>query len=372
MKLGINLQAFIALVKAGLWEKKVRINCIENIDFEEVYRLAEEQAVTGLVAAGMEHVNDTIIPKEILLQFVGKTLQLEQYSLAMNGFISKLIGRLRKADTYAILVKGQGIAQCYERPLWRSCGDVDLLFSSDNYEKAAKELSPLACQIDEEDVNRKHLALIINPWVVELHGTLRTGLWGRVDKLTDEIQDDIFYNGNVRSWKNGQSQVFLPDVNDDVVFVFIHILQHFFVEGIGLRQICDWCRLLYTYREKIDVKKLEKRLKSARLMSEWKVFASLAVIYLGMPENAMPFCEPSACLKRKVKRVLRLVLNTGNFGRNRDMSYKQKDAFYVRLTKSFVRRNKDAFQQILVFPVDGLRMWWKMVVLGVSFAVKCK
>ena len=299
-------------------------------------------------------------------------MQLEQRNLAMNSFIAKLILKLQEVGVYALLVKGQGIAQSYERPLWRACGDVDLLLSDDNYVKAAQVLAPLASKVDEEDVGRKHLALTIAPWVVELHGSLKTNLWKCLDQLLQDVQNDIFYNGNVRSWVNGNIRVFLPGVNEDIVFVFSHILQHFFVEGIGLRQICDWCRLLYKYKEEVDIELLKKHLKTARIISEWRVFAMLSVKYLGMPEDAMPLYESSTCLKRKAKRALMMILDTGNFGHNRDMSYKQKNAFIVRLAKSFARRNKDAFQQILVFPVDGFRMWWKMVVLGVSVVAKGK
>ena len=53
-----NQEAFVALVRAGLWEKDVQIACYEPFDFKEIYKLAQEQAVVGLVAAGLEHVVD--------------------------------------------------------------------------------------------------------------------------------------------------------------------------------------------------------------------------------------------------------------------------------------------------------------------------
>ena len=122
-----NTQAFLALVRAGLWEKDVQLSSYGDIDFKEVYRLAEEQSVVGLVAAGIEHIVDIKIPKEDALQFVGQSLQLEQQNTAMNHFIGVIVDKMRAAGIYTLLVKGQGIAQCYERPLWRSCGDVDFL-----------------------------------------------------------------------------------------------------------------------------------------------------------------------------------------------------------------------------------------------------
>ena len=63
MQLTTNQQAFLALVRAGLWEKEARLSQYGDIDFNEILRLAEEQSVVGLVAAGIEHVVDLKIPK---------------------------------------------------------------------------------------------------------------------------------------------------------------------------------------------------------------------------------------------------------------------------------------------------------------------
>ena len=63
-----NQQAFFELVRAGLWEKEARLSQYKDIDFSQLLRLAETQAVVGLVAAGIEHVVDVKIPKEDVLQ----------------------------------------------------------------------------------------------------------------------------------------------------------------------------------------------------------------------------------------------------------------------------------------------------------------
>ncbi len=91
--------------------------------------------------AGLEHVIDTKAPQEISLSLVGEALQLEQRNKSMNKFVADLVVKMRSVDIYAILVKGQGITQCYERPLWRACGDIDLLLSDSNYHKAVDFLS---------------------------------------------------------------------------------------------------------------------------------------------------------------------------------------------------------------------------------------
>ena len=96
MNTNTNTKAFFELVRAGLWENEVRLSNYKNIDFAEVYRLAEEQSVIGMVAAGIDHVVDVKVPQVWAAQFAGQTIQLEQRNKAMNAYIAGLIDKLRK------------------------------------------------------------------------------------------------------------------------------------------------------------------------------------------------------------------------------------------------------------------------------------
>lgn len=365
MLLNNNQKVFFELVKAGLWESEPRLSQFGEIDFMEVYRLAEEQSVIGVVLAGLEH-STFKPPQELLLQWIGDVQIVEQQNKAMNEFVAKLIERLRKNDIYAILVKGQGVAQCYEKPLWRALGDVDLLLSSSNYEKAKTLLIPLADSVENEFTGFKHTGLTIGEWVVELHGTLHSRLSKRVDRGIDEAQNEVFYGGNVRSWVNGNTQVFLPRADEDVIFVFSHILHHFFIDGIGLRQICDWCRLLWRYRSELDIRVMETRIKRMGLMSEWKAFASLVVDYLGIPVEAMPFYDFR--YKGKGEQVVKHILGSVNFSHNR--ARPQSDIYVVRKYNAFWRKFNNFCRQARVFPLDSFNFFFHFVGDGMYAAVR--
>lgn len=350
-----NTQAFLALVRAGLWEKDVRLLPYQDLKWQQVYQLASEQSVLGLVLAGLEH-SDVKPPKELLLQWIGEAQQIEQRNKAMNGFIADLIDRLRKEDVYCLLVKGQGVAQCYEKSLWRCAGDIDLLLSVENYKKAKITLVPIASEVANEDKATMHQALVINGFDVELHGRMPFVISKRVDEGIDKVLEDLFYRGNVRSWNCNGIQVFLPSPDNDVILVFTHFLHHYFVEGVGLRQICDWCRLLYTFKDSMNIKILESRIRKMALMSEWKAFASLAVETLGMPVESMPFCD--ARFTDKGEKVLRRVLKNGNFGHNNDLSYRAR---YSGITYKIVaawRRMRDFASLVPVFPVDAPKFFF--------------
>jgi len=317
--LSTEQKVFFELLKAGLWSTEVKLSEYGKINYPSIYNLTEEQSVIGLVTAGLEMVQDVKVPQEILLQFIGATLQIEQKNYAMNKFVAKLIELLRKNDVYALLVKGQGIAQCYEKPVWRSSGDVDLLLNKDNYIKAKEVLLPLAFNVGDENELRLHLSMTLDNWIVELHGTMH-GWLKRVDDVVDEVQDDVFSRGHIRSWKNENTQVFLPREDEDVFFVFTHILQHFYTEGIGLRQVCDWCRLIWTYQDTLNHALLESRIQKAGIMTEWKAFASLAVNHLKMSERVMPFYDSQ--FKKKGTRLMGLILETGGYGHYREVKSK--------------------------------------------------
>lgn len=387
-----NQEAFFALLRAGLFPVHgeggmVHDSSFKDVDWEKVYLLAEEQSVVGLVAAGIEAVQGSwtsqatrssaglkvhgspLVPKVLLLQWIGEVQVIEQRNKDMNAFIAALIEKLRKRDVYTLLVKGQGVAQCYEKPLWRTCGDVDLILSFDNYCNAKEYLTKIASHVDAEREDTLHLGMTIDGWVVELHGSLRCGLAKRVDRGNDELQESIFYGGNVRSWMNGGTQVFLPRADEDVIYVFTHILEHFYKGGIGLRQICDWCRLLYTCKDSLNHGLLESRIQEMGLMTEWKAFAAMAVDYLGMPAEAMPLYSSEKKWSRKGDKICAFVMEVGNFGHNRDNSYYAKYPFLIRKLYSFGRRCGDLFRHARIFPLDSLKFFPYMMYNGVKAAL---
>ncbi|WP_081358274.1 nucleotidyltransferase family protein [Xylanibacter ruminicola] len=342
------------------------------MDFNEIYRLAQEQSVVGLVAAGLEHVADVKVPQAMALTIAGEVLQLEQRNSAMNQFVARLVGDMRKAGIYTLLVKGQAVAQCYEKPLWRACGDVDFFLSDDNYEKAKAFLKPMASEIEKEYVGAKHLGMTIDGWVVELHGSLRVGLPNRINRELDEIYTDTFKNGSVRSWNNNGTQILTLSKENDIVYVFVHFFNHFYKVGVGLRQICDWCRLMWTYRNEIDVKKIEERIKRMGLVSEWKAFYALASKYLGMPDvvNGSWLMIKDSRFDKKADRILEFVLKSGNMGHNRDMSHFSKKPYLVRKCVSMSRRVSDLINHARIFPMDSLRFFPRIMWNGVRSAVK--
>lgn len=268
----------------------------DPIDFAAVARMAEAHGVLGLLAAGLEH-SDVKVSQKAVLNVVGTALQIEQRNDAMSKFTADAVTRMQEEGLHPLLVKGQGLAQCYERPQWRASGDIDFFFSQEEYPKAVDFFTAWSGNVVQNSRYTKSYGVVIEPWFIEVHGTLRSTLSSRQSRVIDEVQADTFENRKFRVWKNGNSDIYLPEANNDLFFVYTHFVRHFYKEGCVLRQICDWCRLLWTYRDEIDEQLLIGRLQKAGLMEEWKAFAALAVDNLGMPAEAMPLFSEKLQIK---------------------------------------------------------------------------
>ena len=359
------------MVRAGLWEESESVSGEGlAVSAAGVVRLAEEQSVVGLVVAGLEKLPTGIVPLTEKLTLLGKCQMIEQQNMTMNQFVAQLMAQMREVGISVVLLKGLGIAQCYERPLWRASGDVDLLLDEVNYEKAKSFLLPKSTTVEKEFKYNKHQALTIGQYTVELHGNLRCGLSKKIDMALDEIKDDVLKGGTFRKWQNGNTEVLLPSADDDVVYVFTHILNHFYKGGIGLRQICDWCRLLWVYRDTIDVALLERRLRKMKLVSEWKAFGVFTVEKLGMPMDAMPLYESSDKVSRKANLILDFLFKSGNFGHNRDMSYYSKYHYFLRKMISLKQRLGDLLNHARIFPINTLRFTPVIMYHGLRSAAK--
>lgn len=368
---------FMALLRAGLWEDGTLELCPADAKYlESACKLASQQSVPGLIAAGLEHVTGPgadkfEIPMDISMKLVSTMLAIEKRNGEMNRFIAELLSGLREEKLNVVLVKGQGIAQCYGRPLWRACGDIDLLVDGHAYARMSEILAARASQVEKEDKSNMHFAMTVDGWEIELHGKLNSHVSSRADRVVDKVKDMVLSENQTRIWRNGGTEVRLSSPDCDAVLVFSHILQHYFRGGIGLRQICDWCRLLSTYASSIDRALLESRIRGMGMMTEWKSFAALAVDHLGMPEDLMPMYDSGSRWSGNARSILEHIFETGNFGHNRDNSYFHRYPFVVRKFISLHRHTRDiVLRHLVLFPLDSIRLFFRMLTSGLRSAAK--
>lgn len=305
---------FFELLRSGLWDKPADISFFSdgNVDWEGIIRMAMEQAVAGVVFDGMGTLPADLRPsKARVMQWYAWVVRIEQANELLNRELAHLVAFYQSKGIQPVLLKGQGVASIYPHPEHRQCGDIDMYFG-EHYKRAKELIATQHVEFGEE--GEKHVEYTYNGVSVENHHY--------VVRLFNPRQNRICQRWINEWWKEDKGilqvhgiDVQLPAPGFNAIYLLIHSLLHFIPEGVGLRQICDWTLTLKTYAHTIDKERLIREVRRLKLEDVFTTFGYIAVRYLGLPADCMPF--PTEKAQEAGEFLLKDTLEGGNFGKNR-------------------------------------------------------
>lgn len=342
---------FFALLRAGLWNEEPDTSLFEsNVDWDALLDKAKKQTVLGVIGDGIGMLPAEFRPLPADLHGLKSQLHLIRRShLLLNTTLKEVCARLREADIHPVLLKGQGVAQCYRYPEQRQCGDIDLYIRPGDYEKACSVVRDFGRQTGKESENIQHYHFTRNGVTIEIHRLVAYSVVPEVNRKLQKLIAFYLQDETVcRYWK--EAEVLLPPVNFDAFYLFYHFAKHFMQGGTGLRQICDWVRYLHVHQKEIDKERLLADIRSLGLMPLWELFGCIAVDYLGLPEQELPGFN--ADKREKAGRAVALIFQVGNFGHYAPVKGGRP--------KSYYRGKLYAF---------GKWLWWKQQIFTLEPAI---
>ena len=175
----------------------------------------------------------------------------------------------------------------------------------------------------------------------------------------------------------------VPTTSVNVVYQMCHLFNHYFHEGIGLRQLMDYYYTLKIWHNDLEEKKeLESRgmlieghgsavMSPSQVMSVFRSFGmakfASAVMSVLHEVFAMPthyyICEPN---EKEGKKLLADIMNIGNFGHYNS----KKPNMYQHRLKYHIWKFKRMFIFAISYPEEALcepvfRVWrkvWRKIV----------
>ena len=352
---------FFALLKSGLWGGFPDAALFDTpADWEAIYEIANRQTVLGIVGDGIAQqvahpdiAPGNKVPAEFRKKFLVQVVKTERRNEKLNQFIVRFNRIFSEAGIIPVIVKGQGVALAYRQPLHRQSGDIDYLLTPEDYTKAKEILIPLASEVEAEGTDRLHFNCTVDGITVELHGTEdrihhSAGLERRFDEFTVR-----HYAEPMLPWDLDGEKIPLMGHHFSVIYILRHFHHHMMTSGVGLRQVCDWVMYISKYRDALDEKALEVDLKELSLLRPWKVYAALAVSYMGMPADQMPLYDPS--FARLNARVWRIIAKTGNFGKYERKRPPMSVPRLLRKIKSYAYILKQTARLLPIFPSESIR-----------------
>lgn len=318
----IVTNAFFCLLEAGLWEKApsaLTYFPLTTQQWNEVYAMACQQTVRGLVYRGISMLPEHFLPSELqLMQWVAAIENIEHRNARMNVALASLCKCFASVGVKPVVLKGQGCANLYEQPMLRECGDIDLYFPNDDERQKA-----LAVLQSQGIAFKKHadgsLCYQWNGIEVEHHAmSVDVSAMATRAEFARMERDCGFVE--IRSVIEDEELMFMiPSYELNYFLQSVHILKHSLGWGIGLRQLCDLARLCYKMHGKYDKGLLQQCSIQVGMQSWAKLVHSFLVEHLGMPESFLPWETPKVSTQSLLVRVLR----GGNFGQYRTDVKKQ-------------------------------------------------
>ena len=303
------------LLCCALWEREPDVHLFDapGTDWQGILDIARRHTVHGLVASRMKAVARELEAEDVVEQCWLTMLEVGRANSQLDSVLADVVKALGVSGERAVLMKGQGVARYYAEPSLRVCGDIDLYTGSHTYE-VSQRLTELVegVAFTDEGNTIKHRSGSLRDVPLELHRLIVTDRGHKSEKLENAWADKELFGPHTRFAQLAGCQVKVPGAIFDAVFVFLHFYRHFIHDGISLRQLCDWMRCLWVNREEIDNAELGRLLREFELLKPWQLIGAMAVEYLGMPQEAMPFYRKQR--PGRTKALLRLLLDDSNFG----------------------------------------------------------
>ena len=320
---------FFALIRCSVGTADKLPYAPSKEEWMEIYSISKEQTVSGIILDAISKLPDEQKPHfELRMQWIAVQKSIEKQNMVMNNVVVEIFEELRKRGVEAYLLKGQGVAQYYNHPLHRVCGDIDLYFKDDcDLKKAISLFKTYGCEI-EDNIEESHTETTFKGIKIELHKKCATFYTQKLQVKFNKIATtQIGYNDASFTINNTCITTLPPVLN--ALQLLSHMLRHIILSGLGMRQICDWVLFINKYQERLDRSVFLKYLEELELLGIYKAITAIAIDYLGMPQDFALY-EINDKDRKTARKVLELVMMYGNFGHYGEHTHLTSNLNYIK------------------------------------------
>lgn len=263
----MSIDLFFELIQVAIRKRKHLSNVPSGKEWEQLYRMAEIQALTGICFMGVQRLKKLghDIPVEVYMTWLAMAAKIQQRNEEMNRKCAEVYEAIRKEGFECAVLKGQGVAEIYrirneelgirnyaDLGLYRQSGDIDVWLwkKGVSLKENRKEVIRFARTIQPDATGAEHHVGV--EWMgtdAELHyepayfcnpfANRRFRKWFmEYDKSKFQLSDNGFC---------------VPDMEFNRVFLLAHAFRHYMSEGLGLRQVMDYYFLLRNLNHNLDL-----------------------------------------------------------------------------------------------------------------------
>ena len=317
---------------------------ISSEDWDLLYEIAQQQSLLGVLFYGIQRDGVEKPEKKLLLKWYSISERIRQSNQATNKAAVELMQSFRDKGFRTCILKGQGNTLNYPNPYIRTSGDIDIWVEGG----CNKVLNWVRKNVGNAEFMYHHIEFKkVHGVETEVH--YRPSFMNclvhnrRMQKWFEQVADEQFRHEV--ELPDGVGKVCVPTNGFNRIYQIAHISNHFFHEGIGLRQILDY---YFVLRQGFTE---EERKHDEQLLKDFGLYKMASAVMFVLKE--ILDLEPELMIVPANTKVgqflLDELLQSGNFGQ-----YDNRVAHgQGRWAKSVQRLKRDA-RLMKYFPSECL------------------
>lgn len=236
-------------------------------EWKEIFQLSKKQALLGITYKGVEQLpSHQRPPRQLILQWIAASERIKYLNEKLNTKAIEISQQFYNDGFRNIILKGQGVARYYQNKnlnLYRTPGDIDIWLDGkrkdiiDYVQRFLPNSSIFYHHMDFPKIDGVEIEVHFTPSWMNSYFTNH-----KLQKLFNN-QRNVLFNRDYTHI----SELPVPTLAFDRVYILVHIYRHLFHEGIGLRQLLDYYFVLrqgFTEDERKETMQTIRSLKMSR------------------------------------------------------------------------------------------------------------
>lgn len=276
--------------------------------WNEISAIAKKHSILSLVLHASITLSPELRPPDDMIVvwkklIISSVMRNEQSMQAQASVISKL----QSSGIRCAVLKGTSVAALYPKAEMRTLGDIDILVRRDQCDQAVAALISDFYETHESD-HSFHIGFHKAGAYLELHYAMSQLPVSPIG----EIIDSRVYDAVDRAVTGSIEQYAFPILvePDQALSLLLHMERHLISEGIGLRQLCDWCVFVDSLSHERLHNDVLPVIRECQLFQFASILTRICVDHLGLDGSRHQWCMHIH--KRTADELLADIMDSGN------------------------------------------------------------
>lgn len=248
------------------------------VNLGNIRKIALSQGIWDVIYSALREkikAGDIKIPEEIKAQLERNFVTNVAVNIQKTEFTQNILEKIKERGIDCCILKGTTVSRLYATPEARISSDTDIIIKPDKENQVVQILKENGYSVEERAKNDHHRKAV-HPLggLLEVHIALYS-------KITKEIlfENKCKYDEPYQYLASGECTLGL---NDNLMYLTIHLIKHLINGGVGVRQMMDLLLYMKEYENQLDWRKYNTIIKELRYSKVINVIKGIGVKYFSM------------------------------------------------------------------------------------------